>query len=105
MICAECKKDKEPDAFYSSNQSRCRVCVLTAQKATAKRNRVMGPDERIVRVKSGLPVRNSTIPSSERYEAKEIEPFTGRPNCNQALDCPSRTGDRLVYRDGRVEKC
>lgn len=55
-------------------------------------------------VTSSAPIRNSTVPSGNDYQGAELRPFDGRPGANDALACPSRVGQRLFYRDGRVER-
>ena len=36
------------------------------------------------------------------YSGAELKPYTGRPDTAQALNLPSRTGNRLRYPDGRI---
>ena len=38
------------------------------------------------------------------YDGAELRPYQGRPGANDALAIPSRFGDELHYRDGRVER-
>lgn len=37
------------------------------------------------------------------YEGLELAPYTGRPGAMDAMALPSRMGNRLHYRDGRVD--
>lgn len=41
-------------------------------------------------------------PPADQYQGIELQPYDGRPGCNAALDCPSRIGNYLYHRDGRV---
>lgn len=36
------------------------------------------------------------------YQGTELMPYTGRPRANECLDLPSRFGNQLRWRDGRV---
>ncbi len=36
------------------------------------------------------------------YNGKELRPYEGRPGANDALALPSRIGNALHYRDGKV---
>lgn len=47
------------------------------------------------------PVRNSNAKGT--YSGAELQPFSGRPGAMDAYALPSRTSDRRIYRDGRVE--
>lgn len=49
------------------------------------------------------PPQRSYTPGESSYQGTELEPYTGRPGAMDACDMPSRMGDRLHYRDGRVE--
>lgn len=40
---------------------------------------------------------------SERYDGAELRPIVGRPGATHALELPSRTGNELHYRCGRIE--
>lgn len=40
--------------------------------------------------------------SADSYAGEELEPYEGRPGAMDAFTHPSRMGDRLHYRDGRV---
>ena len=102
--CTVCKKDKPYNMYYVNNREVCRSCTLLALKETAQRqDRLMSHDQRLR--PDFVPVRNSTMSKKEadRYTAPELAPYEGRPNCNQGLACPSRMGDKLIYRDGREE--
>lgn len=44
---------------------------------------------------------NST--SRDDYDGAELRPFDSRIGANDALEIPSRFGNELRYRDGRVE--
>lgn len=50
--------------------------------------------------------RPNTPPAPKResryYQGHELKPYSGRPDAVHALSLPSRTGNRLRYRDGRV---
>lgn len=39
---------------------------------------------------------------TEPYDGAELRPIVGRPGATDALALPSRIGNRLHYRDGRV---
>ncbi len=39
---------------------------------------------------------------TERYDGAELRPIVGRPGATDALELPSRIGNRLHYRDGRT---
>lgn len=41
--------------------------------------------------------------SRETYRGDELKPYQGRPGAMRAFDLPSRMGERLYYRCGRVE--
>lgn len=41
-------------------------------------------------------------PAVGTYTGAELRPFEGRPGANQALALPSRFGNLLHYRDGRI---
>lgn len=44
-------------------------------------------------------------PPPGHYQAKELEPYQGRPGANDHERIPSRRGKRTrVYRDGRIEQ-
>ncbi len=101
MLCTSCPGEKTAADFYAGNKTRCRTCQITAKKEVAQRTRVIQPDLRIHR--DGLPILNSTMPSSDPYLGRELLPFDGRPGCNDALLLPSRMGDKLCYRGGRTE--
>ena len=47
------------------------------------------------------PVRNSNAKGT--YAGAELQPFSGRPGAMDAYALPSRTFDKRIYRDGRVE--
>lgn len=42
--------------------------------------------------------------SSDTYRGDELRPYQGRPGAMRAFELPSRMGERLYYRCGRVEK-
>lgn len=43
-----------------------------------------------------------TRTEDDGYHGEELRPYTGRPNCNDAMALPSRYFNQLHYRDGRV---
>lgn len=45
----------------------------------------------------------ATVPTGKNYNGAELAPYAGRPGANDALALPSRMGQRLHFRDGRVE--
>ena len=47
--------------------------------------------------------RISTASARGTYSGAELRPFAGRPGAMDAFALPSRMGNRLHYRDGRVE--
>lgn len=47
------------------------------------------------------PVCNSNAKGT--YSGAELQPFSGRPGAMDAYALPSRTSDKRIYRDGRVE--
>ena len=47
--------------------------------------------------------RISTASARGTYSGAEMRPFAGRPGAMDAFALPSRMGQRLHYRDGRVE--
>lgn len=49
------------------------------------------------------PPQRSYTPSEGNYQGTELEPYAGRPGAMDACALPSRMGNRLHYRDGRVE--
>ena len=46
---------------------------------------------------------NTQVMTAPVYDGKEMQPYQGRPGANDALELPSRMGNRLHYRDGRTE--
>lgn len=42
--------------------------------------------------------------SESNYRGRELQPYEGRPGAMDAFDLPSRMGNWLHYRDGRVER-
>lgn len=48
------------------------------------------------------PVRNIARDTGGDYNGAELRPHIGRPDAAHALVLPSRVGQRLTYRDGRV---
>lgn len=51
----------------------------------------------------GPDLPRSAVVHTGHYEGAELAPYTGRPGAMAAHALPSRMGDRLHYRDGRVE--
>lgn len=49
------------------------------------------------------PPQRSYTPGESSYQGTELEPYAGRPGAMDACALPSRMGNRLHYRDGRVE--
>jgi hypothetical protein len=45
---------------------------------------------------------NTEVMNAPIYDGAEMRPYQGRPGATDALKLPSRMGDRLHYRDGRV---
>ena len=37
-----------------------------------------------------------------QYDGAELRPYTGRPGAMHAFSLPSRMGNQLRYRDGRI---
>ena len=54
--------------------------------------------------KPAVYIRPPVAMDKTHYDGAEQRPFLGRPGANDALTYPSRVGDTLRYRDGRVEK-
>lgn len=48
------------------------------------------------------PVHNIARTKAGDYTGAELQPYIGRPEAAQTLALPSRVGQRLTYRDGRV---
>jgi hypothetical protein len=46
---------------------------------------------------------NTQVMTAPVYDGKEMQPYQGRPGANDALELPSRMGNRLHYRDGKTE--
>lgn len=49
-----------------------------------------------------VPRGETWTPRHGEYDGAELRPYTGRPGANDAMALPSRTFNRLRYRDGRV---
>lgn len=47
--------------------------------------------------------RVSSFSSNETYNPANYPPLPRRPGSEDFLDCPSRMGDKLYYRDGRIK--
>lgn len=45
---------------------------------------------------------NTQVMTAPIYDGKEMQPYQGRPGANDALALPSRMGNRLHYRDGKI---
>ena len=39
-----------------------------------------------------------------QYDGGELKPYAGRPGAMDAFDQPSRMGNQLRYRDGRIKQ-
>ena len=53
-----------------------------------------------MRVPVARPVNTDILKG--HYNGKELRPYEGRPGANDALAIPSRMGNELRYRDGKV---
>lgn len=59
--------------------------------------------KRVTAKAKSLPVPIEIFGGSS-YQGRELQPYQGRPGAMDAFALPSRMGNRLHYRDGRVER-
>ena len=71
------------------------------QNFTIGQPRVVVQKRQVPTVVREEPVRNSNAKGT--YSGAELQPFSGRPGAMDAYALPSRTSDKRIYRDGRVE--
>ena len=71
------------------------------QNFTIGQPRVVVQKRHVPMVVREAPVRNSNAKGT--YAGAELQPFSGRPGAMDAYALPSRTSNKRIYRDGRVE--
>ena len=71
------------------------------QNFTIGQPRVVVQKRHVPTVVREEPVRNSNAKGT--YSGAELQPFSGRPGAMDAYALPSRTSNKRIYRDGRVE--
>lgn len=98
--CVSCGQAKPLTEYANHSHRRCSACYDFSGGGQSHTEREARRIVDMLRRKSSKPVRNST--SSDIYTAPELRAPV-RPGAMDAMALPSRMGDRLYYRDGRVE--
>lgn len=98
--CVACGQAKPLTEYTARGHKSCSACIAFTHGGNAHTERSARAIVDMLRRKASKPVSNST--SSEIYTAPELRAPV-RPGAMDAMALPSRMGDRLYYRDGRVE--
>lgn len=96
--CATCKQAKPLVEYSHRSHRRCAACMSQVLDGSERRH--ITADDRRRATGARRPVTNAS--STRRYDGAELRAHV-RPGALDAFALPSRMGQRLHYRDGRVE--
>ena len=95
--CATCKQSKPLHEYTHRGHRSCAACMAAVLHGQERRH-ISAADRRRAKVRA----RVTNASSSQPYDGAELRAHV-RPGALDALALPSRMGNRLHYRDGRVE--
>ena len=95
--CATCKQVKPLTEYSHRGHRRCAACMAYSTGGQERRH-ISAADRRRAKVRA----RITNASSGQPYDGAELRAHV-RPGALDALALPSRMGQRLHYRDGRME--